>query len=73
MTNVKNIYLQSAVGGYNINGNLVSSTLFINDVNLFCTEIFTLSTGVVDTGGQPWVANIFVNFRKNRNDAIKLI
>jgi hypothetical protein len=50
---VNNIYRQSAVGGYNIDGNLVSSKIFINDVNHFCIEIFMLSTGVVDTGGQP--------------------
>jgi hypothetical protein len=25
-------------------------------------------TGVVDTGGAPWLANISVNFRKNLND-----
>jgi hypothetical protein len=26
-----------------------------------------LATGVVDTGGDPWLANISANFRKIRN------
>ncbi len=27
------------------------------------------ATGVNDTGGAPWVANIFANLRKNLNEA----
>jgi hypothetical protein len=32
-----------------------------------------IPTGVLDTCGTPWLANISSNFRKNRNDACEII
>ncbi len=29
--------------------------------------IFATGVGVVDTGGEPWAASIFANFRKKSN------
>ncbi len=34
-------------------------------IKIFLIEDFLFATGVVDTGGKPWAANISANFRKN--------
>jgi hypothetical protein len=35
------------------------------ELKLFWLKIFSFVTGVNDTGGAPWAANISANFRKN--------
>ncbi len=34
-------------------------------LKFFCLKVFPFATGVVDTGGKPWAANISANFRNN--------
>jgi hypothetical protein len=36
-----------------------------NHKNFSDWRFFTFATGVVDTGGKPWAANVSTNFRKN--------
>jgi hypothetical protein len=46
----------------------VSTTLGKRVANFAASVVDTVgkfATGVVDTGGAPWLANISVNFRKN--------
>ncbi len=38
--------------------------MFQQIIKIFLIEDFSFATGVNETGGQPWAANIYANFRK---------
>ncbi len=44
-----------------------------NNENFSYWRFFPFATGVIDTGGAPWFANIYANFRKNVNVSYSLI
>jgi len=49
----------------------MNTTLMIS--NEGSAQSTLIPTGVLDTCGTPWLANISSNFRKNRNDACEII